>query len=344
MRLLMRSPEERAAAMLAQQRSTVLSAAAVSATQPSAVVPDTSSATDSSKVRQAGYYPGEFNPLTDLDPLGSTPDTLDPAAVADDKYGWHYGSQLTAEQRQQLQQVLEGNLEAFAFTPEQLVGYHGSDHDFPGVEIHLQPGVQRVYEEERRHGPRHMAIQDAKCAELLSCGWIEEISTTNPYAANSTCPAKKDADGNWTQERFCQDYRPLNSRSDADNYKAPMPEELFRSLGFPRYLTKCDMRSGFHQLPLHPDSCSKTAFWWRRRLYQWRRMPFGLRNATAAFQRVMDTELQKAGLTHCAKVFVDDLIIFSDSFGQHLRDVEAVLQCFVRCGLRVHPKKSSFRC
>jgi hypothetical protein len=73
-----------------------------------------------------------------------------------------------------------------------------------------------------------MAIQDAKCTELLGCGWIEEISTTNPYAANSTCPAKKAADGNWTQERFCKDYRPLNSRSEADNYKAPSPEDQFR--------------------------------------------------------------------------------------------------------------------
>jgi hypothetical protein len=102
------------------------------------------------------------------------------------------------------------------------------------------------------------------------------------------------------------------------------------------------MKSGFHQLLLHPNSRSKTAFWWRRRLYQWLRRPSGLRNATAAFQRVMDTELQKAGLTHCAKVFVDDVI--TDTFEQHLEDVEAVLQCFVRCGLRVHPKKSSFCC
>jgi hypothetical protein len=240
--------------------------------------------------------------------------------------------------------MLKRNLEAFAFTPQQLVGYHGSDHDFPGVEIHLQPGVERVYEEERRYGPRHLAIQDAKCSELLECGWIEEVSTTNPFAANSTCPAKKDADGNWTDDRFCQDYRPLNSRSASDNYRAPLPDDLFRSLGHPKYLSKCDMRSGFHQLLLHADSCGKTAFWWRRRLYQWRRMPFGLRNATAAFQRVMDTELQKAGLTHCAKVFVDDVLIFSSSFERHLQHVEAVLQCFLRCGLRVHPKKSSFRC
>jgi hypothetical protein len=80
-----------------------------------------------------------------LEPLGSTPATLDPAAVTDPQFGWHYGSQLSAEQRQQLQQMLESNLEAFAFTPQQLVVYHGSDHDFPGVEIHLQPGVERVY-------------------------------------------------------------------------------------------------------------------------------------------------------------------------------------------------------
>lgn len=124
----------------------------------------------------------------------------------------------------------------------------------------------------------------------------------------------------------------------------PLPEDLFRSLGQPRYLSKLDLRSGFYQLPLHPDDCCKTAFWWRKRLFQFTRMPFGLRNATAAFQRVVDQELRRAGLTGCAKVFVDDILIHSDTFEDHVRHVEAVLQCLQRCRLRAHPRKSTFGC
>ena len=150
-----------------------------SATAPHPAVPDTKAATSSSYSAPKGYYAGEFNPLTDLDPLGDQPPLLEEDAVKDPDHGWHYGAQLTAAQRQQLQQLLLNHLEAFAFTSEQLVGYTGSDGQFPGVEIHLKPGVESVYEDERRYGPRHMAVQDPKCQELFKLGWIREVPTTN---------------------------------------------------------------------------------------------------------------------------------------------------------------------
>lgn len=283
--------------------------------------------------------------MQDLAPQAQVPLNPDelPELLEDEEWGWHYGSNLELQQRQQLREMLADNLGVFAFRSEDLVGYTGSAGGFAGVELELTPGTTRVYESERRYSPQHMAIQDEKCAEMQALGWIAEVPTTTQFASNSTCPGKKDVEGNWTERRFCIDFRPLNTHTVPDAYRMPLPEDLFSSLGEPSHLTTLDLRSGFHQLPMHPDSVPLTAFWWRRRLYAYRRMPFGLRNATAVFQRVVDSELERAGLTDCAKVFVDDIIIHSSSFAEHLQHVAAVLQCLQRAGLRVHPRKSTFR-
>lgn len=325
--------------------SGLASAFTAAGTVPAALVPDTQQpvAAGPSK-RERPFYPGEFNPLEHLLPT-EEPGLCDADDLVEDpEYHWHYGTQLSPGQLAELKEVLQRNLGAFAFKAADLVGYSGGGADYPGVVIELESGVSRVYEEERRYSLQHMAVQDQKCQELLDLGWIEEVPTTNPFASNTTCPAKKDAQGNWTDSRFCVDFRNLNRHTRPDNYRPPLPEQLFNSLGQPRFLTTTDLRSGFHQLCMAPESVSMTAFWWRRRLFAYKRMPFGLRNATAEFQRVVDRELAAAGLSHCAKVFVDDLLIHSDSFAEHLKHVEAVLQCLERVGLRIHPAKTCFRC
>ncbi|KXZ52120.1 hypothetical protein GPECTOR_10g1143 [Gonium pectorale] len=86
----------------------------------------------------------------------------------------------------------------------------------------------------------------------------------------------------------------------------------------------------------------KTAYWCDNKLMMYTRMPYGLKNASAKFQRVMDYEIGKAGLDHCAVSFVDDVLIFSESPEQHVRDVAAVLDMLHACGLRAHPDKSIF--
>ena len=323
----------------------VAGAMAASPLRPFPLLPDSFEAAQGPR-QLPSSYPGAYNPLEDLQPLPGAPDVVEPDAVLDELHGWHYGAQLASnpDRLHQFTAMLQRNLDAFAFTADQLVGYTGGDAGYEGVRIPLQPGVTRVFEPERRCSPQHLAIQDSKCQELLDVGWIREVPTTNAFASNTTCPGKKDAEGNWTERRFCIDLRSVNQATIPDSYRPPLPEDLFNSLGHSTYLTKFDLRAGFHQLPLHPDSVAVTAFWWRRRLFAYTRMPFGLRNATAEFQRVVDNELQAAGLTHCAKVFVDDVLVHSATFEEHLQHVEALLQCLRRCGLRAHPKKSSFRC
>jgi hypothetical protein len=86
----------------------------------------------------------------------------------------------------------------------------------------------------------------------------------------------------------------------------------------------------------------KTAFWWGNRLFRFKRLPMGLRNATACFQRVLDREIAQAGLSHCVRTFVDDVIVFTQTAEEHIEAVGRMLDMLYSCGLRAHPDKSIF--
>lgn len=157
-------------------------------------------------------------------------------------------------------------------------------------------------------------------------------------------PAKKDVLGNWTEKRMCGDYRPINAKSKTDRYQMPTPEDMFDQIGHAKVFSTLDMRSGYHQIPLRPSDKSKTAFWGvdadnRDVLYQWRVLPFGLRNAPAEFQRVMDGVLRGLPFARC---YIDDIIVFSDSPEQHIVHLQAVFERIRDSGLKLHSKKCTF--
>jgi hypothetical protein len=168
-------------------------------------------------------------------------------------------------------------------------------------------------------------------------------------------PAKKDEHGNWVERRFCIDYRQINAACKTQQYSMDTPEMLFQRVEGCRFFSALDVRSAFHQLPLsdEPGSAgaaagdkasaqSVTAFWWKKELYCFKRLPFGWKNSTAVFSKVMDQVLRDARLEHCAQAFVDDLLIYSQDFDSHVKHVEAVLAALQAAGLRAHPGKSVF--
>ncbi len=142
-----------------------------------------------------------------------------------------------------------------------------------------------IFEAPRRHSPRELEIQQAKCTELKEAGIIRP-SNSSKYALNSTMPGKKDAEGNWTDSRYCCDARPLNAATVPDSYRPQCPETLFDCIGPSRWMSKCDCRAAFNQIPLAPEDQEKTSFWWNNSLWCYTRNLYGLRNATACFQRV----------------------------------------------------------
>ncbi|PNH09253.1 Retrotransposable element Tf2 protein type 1 [Tetrabaena socialis] len=106
--------------------------------------------------------------------------------------------------------------------------------------------------------------------------------------------------------------------------------------------TKCDCRAAFNQLPLRVGDRPKTAFWWRRELWQYNRLLYGLRNATSHFQRVMDTHIREWGLQDFVVCYVDDLLVFSRTAAEHVQHLARLFEMLRAIGIKLHPEKTLF--
>eukprot|EP00775_Hariotina_reticulata_P002286 gene2286-biopygen3822 len=205
--------------------------------------------------------------------------------------------------------------------------------------VHLMCPMMLLGVSTQRYTAEEFEFGDDKLKEMLQPGIVVEIPTTNPNVSCITLPLKRAPDGSWTDKRFCIDLRDVNANITVDHFGMPLPEEIFRRIAGAKFLAKIDMRAGFWQIRLSEQAQQLTAFWWRGRMYAYTRMPFGYVNATAVFQRVMDTELAAAGIDN-ATVFVDDVLLWADTFEAHLQQLDLLFKHFVKVGLRAHPAKT----
>ena len=149
--------------------------------------------------------------------------------------------------------------------------------------------------------------------------------------------AKKKGD----QLRFCCDFRYLNSVTAKDAYPIPRIHESLSKLGDAKFFTTLDLGSDFWQVPFTKQDRDKTWFACELGLFQWKRMPFGLCNATATFQRLMAHALisvtKKYGnLVMC---YVDDVVIATPTLEDHIERLDEVFACMKRSGLKCKPSK-----
>lgn len=142
---------------------------------------------------------------------------------------------------------------------------------------------------------------------------MQEAGVIQPSTSSWSSPVVmvKKKDGS---HRFCVDYRALNSLTKADTFPLPRIDNLLDQIGDPRYFSTLNLASGFRQIRLSPSSAEKTAFAVPQGLFEFRVTPFGLTNAPAVFQRLMErvlAELNPEEGPDFVKVYVDDIIVFS---------------------------------
>lgn len=153
-------------------------------------------------------------------------------------------------------------------------------------------------------------------------------------------PKKQDASGK-KKVRVVIDYRKLNEKTVNDKYPIPQIEEILDNLGKSIYFTTLDLKSGFHQIEMEPSHAEKTAFSTNQGHFEFTRMPFGLKNAPATFQRAMNSIL--AGLIgSICYVYLDDIIITGYNLQNHIENLDKILKRLSDFNLKIQLDKCEF--
>ena len=170
--------------------------------------------------------------------------------------------------------------------------------------------------------------------EFLQAGLITE--SHSPCAASAFLVKKKDG-----SSRFVVDYTKLNLITIKDSSPLPNMEETLRKLGQSyNYFSKLDLKSGFYQIPIRDSDKDKTVFVTPFGLYQFNVLPMGLKNSPPTFQKVMTDTLKACRLF--SLVYLDDIIIFSKSFEEHMNHLECILTALQEKQLVLNPPKCVF--
>ena len=141
---------------------------------------------------------------------------------------------------------------------------------------------------------------------------------------------------------FCIDFRRLNARTKKDSFPLPHMQETMESMVGARFFSSMDLKSGFWQVRMSEKSRQYTAFTvGSLGVYEFLRMLYGLCNAPATFQRLMQNCLGELNLTY-ALVYLDDVIVYSKTEEEHLRRLQAVFERFHEHGLKLKPSKCRF--
>ncbi|UYV69112.1 hypothetical protein LAZ67_6002474, partial [Cordylochernes scorpioides] len=235
---------------------------------------------------------------------------------------------LSEEQQSQILSILKRHDKIFDKNNEPVKQTSVTKHKIE-TGIH-QPIKHRPY----RVSPTERQAIQTEVDKMLDAGIIRH--SESPWSSPVILVKKKD--GNW---RFCVDYRRLNKVTKKDVYPLPRIDDTLDSLKGAKFYSSMDLRSGYWQIEVDEADREKTAFITPDGLYEFLVMPFGLCNAPATFERMMDKILKGLKWT-MALCYLDDIVVYSKSFNEHLHRLEIILQCLDKAELRLNPKKCLF--
>lgn len=212
--------------------------------------------------------------------------------------------------------------------PSQLPPERSEDH-----KIDLVPGCSPPNRPPYRVSQTQQDEIFKQVQELLEKGLVRPSSS--PFCSPVLLVLKKDR-----SFRMCVDYRALNKQTIKNRFPIPRIDDIFDRLGGSQIFSRIDLKSGYHQVRVVPEDIHKTAFRTTFGLYEYLVIPFGLTNAPATFNRLMEHLFRD----HRAftGVFFDDILIFSKNEKEHREHLKIVFKVLSKNALLVNGKKSEF--
>lgn len=240
-----------------------------------------------------------------------------------------YVNHLNCEQQLKIDKLIDNNAPVFA----------KNKYDVGTVtEAHIDL-VEEKYCSKR---PYRFTIDDKKGIEkqiskLLDKKLIEE--SYSPFAAPVTLAYKKDEN---KKSRLCIDFRDLNKIVVPQSQPFPLIEDLLIKTKNCKFFSTLDINSAFWSIPLRITDRRKTAFITQEGHFQWTCLSFGLKTAPAIFQRILSNIIRKHKLTDFTVNYIDDILIFSKSFSEHIQHLTLLFQAIRKEGFRLKFSKGTF--
>ncbi|MBW0471231.1 hypothetical protein O181_010946 [Austropuccinia psidii MF-1] len=243
---------------------------------------------------------------------------------------------LTSKQKLSLLKILQKNKPQFAIGEEPLGKIRGHD-----MELYLD--VERPYPPMLRRPPYPASLETRKeikklINELLEMDVIRKIGH-NEIVENTT-PIL--ITWHYGKSRLCADFRALNNYTKADRYPISRIPHFLDKLEKTKNITKMDCMKGFHQNGIQPNSMKLLRIICHMGRYEYTRMESGIKNAPAHFQRMMDTIFQEEILEGWTLVYIYDIIIYSETWKDHLKYIDRVLSKCTPINLKISLKKCNF--
>ncbi|XP_072076510.1 uncharacterized protein [Arachis hypogaea] len=277
--------------------------------------------------------------LAELDPREDTQERPQPAdelqkipLTEKPEQFTYVGQALQGKERSELVKVLQDNSDLFAWTPA----------DMPGIDLSIichklatNKASRPIAQKKRNLGADKSKAALEETEKLLKANFIKEIRFTT-WLSNVVMVRKNS--GKW---RMCVDFTDLNKACPKDAYPLPCIDKLVDSASGYKSLSFMDAYSGYNQILMHPEDQSKTAFITEHGNFCYRVMPFGLKNAGATYQRLMDKVFHHQ-IGRNMEIYVDDMVAKTTHGKSHCDDLKEIFEQVRTYRMRLNPEKCAF--
>ena len=254
--------------------------------------------------------------------------------LEEDKQDWNLriGATLTGEIKEAIIELLKKNKASLSWSATDMLGI---DPSIICHELNVNPSFKPVKQKRRKLRVERAKVVNDKVDKLLQIGSIREVQYPN-WVANTVVVKKKNG-----KDRVCINFTNLNKSFPKDSFPLPHVDRLVESTTLDELLTFMDAFSGYNQIMMNPEDQDKTSFITDRGIYCYKVMPFGLKNAGATYQQLVNKMFHEH-LGKTMEVYIDDMSVKSLKKEDHVKHLEECFEILNQYQMKLKPTKCTF--